>query len=69
MAEVLVEFSEPVMAKGGRLFVARACGNEMDNNLWQGWLEFLPADGGGAIRSGERLHNQTGRTRRIGQPG
>ena len=40
------------MAKGGRLFVARACGSEMDNNLWQGWLEFLPADGGDAIRSG-----------------
>ena len=52
MAEVLVEFSEPVMAKGGRLFVARACGSEMDSHLWQGWLEFLPANGGEAIRSG-----------------
>ena len=52
MAEVLVEFSEPVMAKGGRLFAARACGSEMDSHLWQGWLEFLPADGGDAIRSG-----------------
>ena len=51
MAEVFVQFSEPVMARDGRVFVARACGAEMDRHLWQGWLEFLPADGGAAIRS------------------
>lgn len=51
MAEVLVEFTEPVTAKDGRIFVARACGSEMDRHLWQGWLEFLPMDGGAAIRS------------------
>jgi hypothetical protein len=52
MAEVLVEFSEPVTAKDGRVFHARACGSEMDPHLWQGWLEFVPVDGGAAIRSG-----------------
>src|ERR1043165_8804919 len=51
MAEVLVEFSEPVRAKDGRVFVARACGSAMDRQLWQGWLEFIPVDGGAAIRS------------------
>src|SRR5262245_31463884 len=51
MAEVFVEFSEPVMSKNGRIFTARACGSELDHHLWQGWLEFLPADGGAAIRS------------------
>lgn len=51
MAEVFVEFSEPVMAKDGRRFLARACGSEMNRHLWQGWLEFLPADGGVPIRS------------------
>lgn len=51
MAEVFVQFSEPVMARDGRIFTARACGAEMDRHLWQGWLEFLPADGGAAIRS------------------
>ena len=51
MAEVFVQFSEPVMARDGRVFVARACGAQMDRHLWQGWLEFLPADGGAAIRS------------------
>ncbi len=51
MAEVLVQFSEPVIAQDGRIFIARACGAELDRHLWQGWLEFLPADGGAAIRS------------------
>jgi len=52
VAEVFVEFSEPVMAKDGRVFVARACGSELSRNLWQGWLEFVPAVGGAVIRSG-----------------
>jgi hypothetical protein len=51
MAEVFVEFSEPVMAKDGRAFHARACGSEMDRHLWQGWLEFVPTDGGVPVRS------------------
>jgi hypothetical protein len=52
VAEVFVEFSEPVVTKDGRLFLARACGSELDRHLWQGWVEFVPADGGPAIRSG-----------------
>ncbi|MEO8076268.1 MAG: hypothetical protein ABI818_08070 [Acidobacteriota bacterium] len=52
MAEVLVEFSEPVSAKDGRHYVARACGGETDTNLWQGWIEFLPVDEGEPVRSG-----------------
>ena len=52
MAEVLVEFSEPVASKDGRTFTARACGSELDRNLWQGWLEFVPLEGGPALRSG-----------------
>lgn|SRR5689334_3101111 len=51
MAEVLVEFSEPVRAKDGRVFIAQACGSAMDRQLWQGWLEFIPVDGGAPIRS------------------
>src|SRR5262245_3726002 len=51
VAEVFVEFSEPVVAKDGRVFGARACGSELTRNLWQGWVEFLPVGGGDAIRS------------------
>jgi hypothetical protein len=50
MAEVLVEFGELVVHDGHR-FVARACGGEMDNGHWQGWIEFVPADGGDVLRS------------------
>ena len=61
MAEVLVEFSDPVTSKDGRRFIARACGSEMDNSRWQGWIEFLPEDGGAPVRSG-RETTQPNRT-------
>jgi hypothetical protein len=51
MAEVLVEFSDPVVSEDGRTFIARACGSEMDDTLWQGWIEFIPVDGGPPVRS------------------
>src|SRR6476659_10773610 len=51
MAEVLVEYSDTVTSKDGRVFVARACGSEMDDSRWQGWIEFIPVDGGAALRS------------------
>ena len=61
MAEVFVEFSDPVHAKDGRRFIARACGAEMDNSRWQGWIEFLPDNNGAPIRSG-RETTQPNRT-------
>ena len=51
MAEVLVEYSDPVTSKEGRTFIARACGGELDDSRWQGWIEFEPVDGGPPIRS------------------
>ena len=52
MAEVLVEFSDPVEGSDGRRYVARACGSESSNGLWQGWIEFVPTTGGDVLRSG-----------------
>ena len=52
MAEVLVQFSEPVQGSAGRAYIARACGSEMPNRLWQGWIEFLPVGEGEAMRTG-----------------
>jgi len=49
--EVLVEFSEPVTSADGRVFLARACGSEMNGGLWQGWVEFVPVDGGEPLRT------------------
>ena len=62
MSEVLVQFAELVMDENGRSYVARACGAEMPGDtLWEGWVEFVPADGGPAIASG-RETTQPNRT-------
>jgi hypothetical protein len=52
VAEVLVEFPEVVIGKNGARYHAHACGAPMADGKWQGWLEFVPIDGGQAIRSG-----------------
>jgi hypothetical protein len=61
MAEVLVDYSDPVTSSDGREYMARACGSEMDGSRWQGWLEFIPVDGGPAVRS-SRETTQPNRT-------
>ncbi len=52
MAEVLVQFADPVGDESGRFYTARACGAEMPGGLWQGWIEFIPADGRPPLRTG-----------------
>lgn len=52
MAEVLVQFSDPVEGPGGEAYIARACGSEMRDGLWQGWIEFLPVGAGKPVRTG-----------------
>jgi hypothetical protein len=51
VAEVLVDFTEPVRIADGKTYTARACGSEMSDGMWQGWIEFAPIDGE-PIRSG-----------------
>lgn len=52
MAEVLVDFTDPVTSPEGKAYTARACGAEMANHMWQGWIEFLPRGEGKPVRSG-----------------
>lgn len=52
MAEVLVQFSDPVAAPEGSLYIARACGGIMPDGMWQGWIEFLPVTEGAPLRTG-----------------
>jgi hypothetical protein len=40
-----------VQDPAGELYVARACGGPMPDGLWEGWIEFIPMDGGPALRS------------------
>jgi hypothetical protein len=61
VAEVLVQFVDLVQDSEGRSYAARACGGEMAGGRWQGWIEFIPVDGSGAIRSG-RETTQPNRT-------
>ncbi len=51
MAEVLVEFAQPVADSDGNSYTARACGSEMSDGRWQGWIEFLPLGSGDPLRS------------------
>jgi len=51
MAEVLAEFPEVLVDHTGVRYHAHACGAPMPDGLWEGWLEFLPLDGGPPIRS------------------
>jgi hypothetical protein len=51
MAEVLVDFSVDVGHRG-LTYHPRAIGALAEDGMWQGWLEFLPVDGGEVIVSG-----------------
>ena len=48
MAEVLTSFSTPVRDATG-VYYARAVGRHGDDHMWEGWIEFIPADGGGDV--------------------
>ena len=50
MAEVLARFDDPIVY-GNVRYRVQACGAPASNNLWEGWLEFIPLDGGTPIRS------------------
>lgn len=45
MAEVLLQFQEPVSVSGGTFYTARVCGRAAPDGGWEGWLEFVPGDG------------------------
>jgi hypothetical protein len=52
VAEVLVQFADPVVSPDGVAYIARACGAEAPDGLWHGWIEFLPVEGGSSVRTG-----------------
>ncbi|MDP9203339.1 MAG: hypothetical protein M3P26_15610 [Gemmatimonadota bacterium] len=53
MAEILVKFDEPIATPRGGSYFAQAAGREVDEGLWEGWIEFLPvAEEGNVLESG-----------------
>jgi hypothetical protein len=63
MAEVFIEFEQPVIAPDGKVYRAQACGSEAADGTdrWEGWIEFLPVNGGKPVRS-RRETTQPNRT-------
>jgi hypothetical protein len=50
MSEVIFDYGV-VRSTDGPVYHVRACGSEMDESRWQGWLEFEPLTGGETLRS------------------
>jgi hypothetical protein len=48
MAEVLASFSTPVTDEFGSYY-PRAVGRLASGGMWEGWIEFVPADGGSDV--------------------
>lgn len=45
MAEVLIEYDAIVAGQDGRRWSAHVCGRRRDDdNMWEGWIEFVPTD-------------------------
>lgn len=51
MAEVLLQFQEPLSVSGGTFYTARACGRAAPDGGWEGWIELVPGDGSQILRS------------------
>lgn len=53
MAEVFAEFDAPVFGPDGTPYEAQVCGAEAEEGSagWEGWIEFVPLDGGPPLRS------------------
>jgi hypothetical protein len=52
MAQVLATFTDVLTDDNRTSYRAHACGSEMADGMWQGWVEFIPLDGTAPIRSG-----------------
>jgi hypothetical protein len=50
MAQTLLTFSIRLIS-GNTVYRARACGRERADGTWEGWIEFVPEDGGSVLAS------------------
>jgi hypothetical protein len=63
MAELIQEYSTPIIDESRAVYIARAYGQERADGTWEGWLEFRPEDGRGrgVLRTGQET-SQPNRT-------
>jgi hypothetical protein len=52
IAETIHTYSFRFQADEGTLYTIQARGERRDDGMWEGWLEFLPLDGGEPLRTG-----------------
>lgn len=62
MAEVLATFPESLLGSDGVVYRAQAAGAVGSDGVWEGWIEFIPVDGGGASLRTPRETTQPNRT-------
>ena len=46
-----MRFTSQVSDSQGTTYDAQACGSPMADGSWQGWIEFVPTDGGAPVRT------------------
>ena len=61
MAEAFVTFNDTFVGDNGISYRARACGRELDDGRWEGWIEFEALDGSRVVRT-QRETTQPNRT-------
>lgn len=49
MAEILISYGTRIRGPDDRSYTVRACGREREDGLWEGWLEYLPVEGGDPV--------------------
>ena len=59
MSELIQEFTAAVRDPAGANYTARVRGDTDSAGHWQGWLEFLPREGGSALQTGRETTQST----------
>jgi hypothetical protein len=52
MAELIQTYAQTLRDSRGAEYAAHAYGEAREGGSWEGWLEFVPAAGGAALRTG-----------------
>ena len=51
MPEVLNQLAAPILSVDGQAYRSQVVGADMPDGRWEGWIEFIPLDGGQPVRT------------------
>lgn len=51
MTQIIQKYETQLRGRNGYRYEIQACGRERADGMWEGWLEFLPLDGGERVVS------------------